>query len=188
MKTKLGHLIIASLISLCCIFSTTSNVFSALRLSEVSSKVSTTSASGFDTGKITQKDDNGGIYVEKFDPGVYVPMLLFDLEIDVVRINSETVEVTMRNTSQAIINDSFWMTFFVTVPNNSNGVDGFLWQNKYNIPGPLGEQTVQISSSEIGYLDSANHWKFKAFSYVVPGDVNLSNNSDTVCNYEGNCP
>ncbi len=185
MKTKLQHLFFASLISLCFIFSTTSNVFSALRLSEVSSEVSTTSASGFDTGNIKQKVENGGTYVGKFDPGIY---LLFDLEIDVVRINSETVEVTMRNKSQAIIDDSFWMTFFVTVPNNSNGLDGFLWQNKYDIPGPLSEKTIQISSSEIGYLDSANHWKFKAFSFAVPGDFNLTNNSDTVCNYEGNCP
>ncbi len=190
MKIKLTHLIIASLMLLGVVFSSAGNVFSATSLLKTSDRnTNTTSASGFDEDQITKKNYNGVTTFEKYDPEKhdYELTTLFDLEIDVVRINSETVEVTMRNTSQTVVNDQFWMTFFVAAPNNSNGLDGFYWQNKYTIPGPQSETTVQFSSAEIGYL-SANQWKFRAFSYVVPGDTNLSNNSDSVCRDEGNCP
>ncbi len=63
MKTKLGHLIIASLISLSVVFSTTGLSYAGGFVTKKSTYV-TTSASGFNEGPITQKDPNGFVHFE----------------------------------------------------------------------------------------------------------------------------
>ncbi len=188
MKIKLTHLIIASLMLLGVVFSSAGNVFSATRqLKRIDSSDNTTSASGLEEDLTTQMNYDVVNTLVKYDPAKHDPVVstLLDVEIDVARINSETVEVTIRNTSQVVVNDDFWMTFYVFA-RISGELELWQWKNEYRIPHPHQETKIHISSAEVGYL-SEYQWKFYVTG-AVDWDRDITNNHDSVCSIDNNCP
>ncbi len=85
MKTKLTHLIMASLILLCFVFSITGMSHASKFVSNESS-YPTTSATGFDEGPITEKNYNGGNF-EEYDPHNNYPQPPLDLELGMERVD-----------------------------------------------------------------------------------------------------
>ena len=188
MRIKLTHLIIASVISLTVVFSTTGLSYAGSFVTKRST-YPTTSASGFNEGPITQKNHNGGVHVEVYDPQKNVVQPPLDLRLDMLRVNYEKVRVTVRNISSHNTNGLLWIHFLLVNPDDPN--EGMSWSQTFDVPDPYQNMTTYIAF-EPPQTNNGKGWRLHAWANYVWGEwqlveSNYSNNRKVICRYDEDC-
>ncbi len=168
MKTKLSHLIMASLISLSFVFSSAGNVFSGTRLLKtIDRNTNTTSASGFDEGQITQKNDNGGIQFEQYDSWKYLKNYLKNISPlleDALVWGPQIYGLPHLEAGQKVHQAGVWLKSInnyadtivkVRVVNSNGGGSMYAYPSLLNIPNSTSTNTITIDkghNNEIFYI------------------------------------
>jgi len=164
MKNKLTHLIIASLISLSVVFSSTGISYAGTYVTKESTNV-TTSATGFDEGPITQKDDHIEEIstFELYDPWKYLitisPLLegavVWGPEIDGLPHLEAGQKVHSAGVWLKLINNYADTIVKVRVVNTNGGGSMYAYTSLLNIPNSTSTNTITIDkghNNEIFYI------------------------------------
>ena len=147
----------------------------------------TTSASGFNEGPITQKNLNGGIYIEQYDPQQHEKKLALDLKLDMERVGYNQVKVTVKNISLRAypVGTLFYIKFILAYGNTP----GTVWAQPYLLPLPNQEITFNIMLDSDYWADPWILWacaNSEGKPYSIP-EPNKDNNCAKVCRDDEDC-
>ncbi len=183
MKTKLTHLIIASLILLIVVISSASNVFSGSIFSKaIDNYPNTTSASGNDEGPSTPMDGNEVVSIGKYEPNWPQILLDFKITVDVDNI-TDIGHVKVKNISAATVTGPLHIGFGIMDMAHKEPTTS--WIVQHSVPNGTEEidEIVHIPGQYLLPDDINDNPRYRLFAWVNIFDLHIYNESNFANNY-----